>query len=131
MTKAAQGKLGAAIASNQVMYNLARRGIETRLLPWCAKRDVVVMAYSPLDRGRLPATKNLRDVAARHGVTPEAIAIAWTMRLPNLVTIPKATSLAHVRANLTAATIELSGADLALLDDDYKPPSGDVPLDME
>lgn len=131
MASAASGKLGASIASNQVMYNLARRGIETRLLPWCAKHDVVVMAYSPLDRGRLGATSGLRGIADRHGVTPEAIAIAWTMRRSNLVTIPKATAPEHVRANLMAASVALTDDDLALLDADYPPPKGDTPLDIE
>ena len=131
MAGALLGRHGAAVASNQVMYNLARRGIETRLLPWCAKPDVVVMAYSPLDRGQLAASKGLRAVASRHGVTPEAIAIAWTMRLPHLVTIPKATSPTHVHADLAAARISLTPDDLAVLDADYPPPEGDVPLDIE
>ncbi len=131
MASVATGKLGAAIASNQVMYNLARRGIEARMLPWCARHDVVVMAYSPLDRGRLKATKGLRAVADRHCVAPEAIAIAWTMRRPNLVTIPKATAPDHVRTNLAAASVALSADDLALLDADYPPPQGDTPLDIE
>jgi diketogulonate reductase-like aldo/keto reductase len=131
MARALGAKKGAAVSSNQVMYNLARRGIETRLLPWCAKQEVVVMAYSPLDRGRLKAGKGLKAVAERHDVTPEAVAIAWTMRLPHLVTIPKAASPKHLRADLAAARIVLSKDDLALLDRDYPPPKGDVPLDIE
>ncbi|MGD9536695.1 MAG: aldo/keto reductase [Alphaproteobacteria bacterium] len=131
MVRALGAKKGAAIASNQVMYNLLRRGIETRLLPWCAEQGVIVMAYSPLDRGRLKPSKGLKAVAARHGVTPEAVAIAWTMRLPHLVTIPKAASTKHLRDNLAAARLVLSEADLATLDADYPPPEGDVPLDIE
>lgn len=131
MVRALGARKGAAIASNQVMYNLLRRGIETRLLPWCAEQDVIVMAYSPLDRGRLKPSKGLKAVAARHGVTPEAVAIAWTMRLPHLVTIPKAASTKHLRDNLAAARLVLSEDDLATLDADYPPPKGDVPLDIE
>ena len=131
MARALGAKKGAAIASNQVMYNLLRRGIETKLLPWCAEQEVVVMAYSPLDRGRLKAGKGLKAVAARHEVSPEAVAIAWTMRLPHLVTIPKAASTKHLRDDLTAARIVLTGEDLAALDKDYPPPKDDVPLDIE
>ena len=123
-------KSGQKIACNQVLYNLARRGIENRLLPWCAKNDVAVMAYSPLDQGRLTLKPGLKAVAQRHNVTPEAIAIAWTMRQPHLCTIPKATSVDHLRANIAAASLSLSAEDLAALDADYPAPKGHQPLEM-
>ena len=123
-------KSGQKIACNQVLYNLARRGIEGRLLPWCAKNDVAVMAYSPLDQGRLTLKPGLKAVAQRHNVTPEAIAIAWTIRQPHLCTIPKATSVDHLRANIAAASLSLSAEDLAALDADYPAPKGHQPLEM-
>lgn len=123
-------KAGRQIACNQVLYNLARRGIEGRLLPWCVKNDVAVMAYSPLDQGRLGLKSGIKSVAKRHGVTPEAVAVAWTMRQPHLCTIPKAVDPDHLRATLTAATLSLSADDLAALDADYPPPKGDRPLEM-
>lgn len=121
---------GKRIASNQVMYNLARRGIERNLLPWCREHKVAVMAYSPLDQGSLQSTGALASVARRHNVTPETIAIAWTMRDPWVASIPKASNPDHVRANVAAAGIALTPEDLAELDRAYPPPKRDVPLDI-
>ena len=123
-------KAGQKIASNQVMYNLTRRGIERNLLPWCQKHKVAVMAYSPLDQGSLKSTGALASVARRHNVAPETIAIAWSMRDPWVASIPKTSNPAHVRANVAAAGIELTPEDLAELDNAYPPPKRDVPLDI-
>ncbi|MGE0093845.1 MAG: aldo/keto reductase [Alphaproteobacteria bacterium] len=123
-------KAGQKIASNQVMYNLTRRGIERNLLPWCRKHKVAVMAYSPLDQGSLKSTGALASVARRHAVAPETIAIAWTMRDPWVASIPKTSNPAHVRANVAAAGIALTPEDLAELDSAYPPPKRDVPLDI-
>ena len=121
---------GAAVAANQVMYNLARRGVERRLLPWCGDRGVALMVYSPLDHGRLAARPALDEVAARHGVTPECVAIAWGMREDIAASIPKASSPEHVRANAAALDLTLDAEDLAALDAAYPAPTRDVPLDM-
>jgi diketogulonate reductase-like aldo/keto reductase len=123
-------KAGKKITSNQVMYNLARRGIERNLLPWCQKHQVAVMAYSPLDQGSLKSTGALASVARRHNVAPETIAIAWTMRDPWVASIPKASNPDHVRANVAAAGITLTPEDLVELDSAYPPPKRDVPLDI-
>jgi len=123
-------KAGQKIASNQVMYNLTRRGIERNLLPWCQKHKVAVMAYSPLDQGSLKSTGALASVARRHDVVPETIAIAWSMRDPWVASIPKTSNPAHVRANVAAAGIALTPEDLAELDSAYPPPKRDVPLDI-
>jgi diketogulonate reductase-like aldo/keto reductase len=121
---------GKRITTNQVMYNLGRRGIERNLLPWCRQHKVAVMAYSPLDQGSLQATGALSAVARRHNVSPETIAIAWTMRDPWVASIPKTSNPAHVRANVAAAGIELTPDDLAELDRAYPAPKRDVPLDI-
>ena len=123
-------KLGPKVAVNQVMYSLARRGIERSLLPWCREHGVAIMAYSPLDQGSLKSTAALKAVAARHGVTPECVAVAWTMRDPLLVSIPKAVKADHLKANITAATLLLTSDDLAELERAYPPPKRDVPLDI-
>jgi len=120
---------GPAIGANQVLYNLERRGAERRLFPWCRERDVAIMAYSPLEQGRLSERGALERVAARHGVTPTQVAVAWTLRLPQVVSIPKAGRREHVRQNAAAAEIELTADDLAELDRDYPAPSRDVPLE--
>ena len=125
-------ELGApACATNQVLYNPAARGIEFDLLPWCAVRRMPVMAYSPVGQGgallRNPA---LASVAARHGATPAQVAIAWSLRLPGVISIPKASDPAHVAANAAAAAIELDPADRAEIDAAFPPPRRKQPLEM-
>jgi diketogulonate reductase-like aldo/keto reductase len=120
---------GARIAANQVLYNVERRGIERKLLPWCASKRVAIMAYSPLEQGRLRPNDGLRRVAERHNVSPIQVALAWTLRHDNLVSIPKATRKAHVLANAKAADIVLTEEDLADIDRAFPPPRRDVPLE--
>jgi len=118
-------------AANQVLYNLGTRGIEWDLLPWCRERDMPVMAYSPVGQGgRLLRDPAVAQVAARHGVTPAQIAIAWTLREPGVVAIPKAADLAHVRANAAAPSITLAPEDLAALDRAFPPPTRKRSLDI-
>lgn len=111
--------LGQGIAVDQVAYGLHRREIEAELLPWCSERGVVVMAYSPLAEGRLPRLEALVAVARRHGVTSECAALAWTLRHPQVVSIPKAVNPEHLRANALALALELTPEDLTELDAAY------------
>ena len=120
---------GSRVGVNQVLYNVERRGIERRLIPWCASRNVAVMAYSPLEQGRLRPHDALRRVAARHDASPAQIALAWTLRHDNVVAIPKASRLSHVRDNVKAADIVLTEEDLADIDGAFPPPRRDVPLE--
>jgi diketogulonate reductase-like aldo/keto reductase len=119
------------VATNQVLYNPGVRGIEFDLIPWCADRHIPVMAYSPVGQGgtllRNPA---LAEVAARHAATPAQIALAWTIRLPGIITIPKASDPAHVAANAAAAAIELTPGDLAAIDATFPPPRRRQRLEM-
>src|SRR3979411_3336919 len=87
------------IASNQVLYNLTHRGIEYALLPWCRARGIPIMAYSPVERGRLLKNRHLQRVARRQDATPAQVALAWVLRHTNVVAIPKASELEHVREN--------------------------------
>ena len=122
---------GSACAINQVLYNPEHRGIEFDLLPWCAERKMPVMAYSPVGQGgRLLRNKALAVVAGRHGVTPAQVALAWAIRHLHVMAIPKATDLAHVRANAAAVGLELSPADLSEIDGQYPPPRRASPLAM-
>lgn len=112
-----------ACAANQVLYNPEHRGIEFDLLPWCAGRGMPIMAYSPVGQaGRLLRAPVLTAVAARHNATPAQIAIAWSLRHPGIISIPKAGDAAHVRLNAAAADIMLSAEDLAEIDRAYPPP---------
>jgi diketogulonate reductase-like aldo/keto reductase len=122
---------GKNCAANQVLWNAETRGIEFDLIPWSAKNHVPVMAYSPVGQaGRLLRSKGLKSVAARHGVTPAQIAIAWTLRFPGVISIPKASTLAHVRENAAAGQIKLTEADLVEIDAAHPPPRGKKSLAM-
>lgn len=120
---------GVRVAANQVLYNVERRGIERRLLPWCASRNIAIMAYSPFDQGRIRPDKSLRAVAARHDASPAQVALAWTLRHANVVAIPKATRLAHVKDNAKATDIVFTEEDLADIDRAFPAPRRDVPLE--
>jgi diketogulonate reductase-like aldo/keto reductase len=120
---------GEAIAANQVYYNLERRGIERKLLPWCAEQGIAIMAYSPLEQKRLQKKDALRRVASRRDATPSRVAIAWTLRHDAVVAIPKAVKPEHVRDNAAAADLRLTEEDLAELDRAYPAPARDVPLE--
>jgi diketogulonate reductase-like aldo/keto reductase len=123
---------GAEVATNQVLYNLEQRGVEWDLVPWCRKHGLPVMAYSPLgsDSHRLRTHPVLKAMAARLGATPARIALAWLLRHPDVIVIPKASSEAHVRDNHAALTLELKPEELAELDRTFPPPTRATPLAM-
>jgi diketogulonate reductase-like aldo/keto reductase len=121
---------GTAVATNQVLYNLARRGIEADLLPWCRARKIPIMAYSPVEQGRILRDRALARVAARHGATPAQVALAWLLRQDDMMVIPKAASPSHMRENRAALDLVLSEADLAELGKAFPPPRGARPLEM-
>lgn len=121
---------GGAVATDQVLYNLTRRGIEYDLLPWCRKRGIPIMAYSPVEQGRLLSHPQLQGIADRHRATPAQVALAWVVRQEGLVAIPKAGTPAHVRENRVALDILLTDEDLAALDRVFPPPTGPQPLEM-
>jgi diketogulonate reductase-like aldo/keto reductase len=123
---------GANCSSNQVLYHIGSRGIEHDLLPWCREHRVPVMAYSPVggQGARLLRSKALVDVAKRHNATPAQIAIAWTIRHGNVISIPKASDPAHVRENAASGSIELAPEDIAAIDGAHPPPAGKQSLDI-
>ena len=121
---------GHGCVTDQILYNLLRRGPELDLLPWLAQHKVPVMAYSPVEQGRLTSHPALDKVAAQVGATPAQVALAWTLRHDGLIAIPKASSIAHVRENRAAADIVLSDADLATLDAAFPRPASRRPLEM-
>jgi diketogulonate reductase-like aldo/keto reductase len=121
---------GDQVASDQVLYNLSRRGIEHELLPSARKRGLTVMAYTPLEQGRILGSAVLRQLAARHQATPVQIALAWVIRQDGVVAIPRTSSTIHVRENAGALQIKLSASDLAELDSAFPPPTRRRPLEM-
>jgi diketogulonate reductase-like aldo/keto reductase len=121
---------GTAVTTDQVLYNLTRRGIEYDLLPWCRERSLPIMAYSPIEQGRLLGHRELQGVAARHGATPAQVALAWVLRQDGVSAIPRAGTPAHVQENRAALDLRLTEQDLAALDRAFPPPTGPRPLEM-
>lgn len=116
--------------TNQVLYNLSRRGPEHDLFPWCRERGIPLMAYSPIEQGRLLGNPALERVAERHDKTPAQIAVAWVLHQPMLCAIPKAATPEHVADNRAALDIVLTEQDLTELDREFPAPSGPVPLEV-
>ena len=123
-------KGGTQCAANQVLYNLTRRGIEFDLMPASRKRSMPIMAYSPLEQGRLTHRPALETVGKRHGASAYRVALAWTLRQDGVIAIPKAVRPEHVRDNVKALDIALTKDDLAALDRAFPPPRKKTALGM-
>ncbi len=121
---------GDGCAVNQILYNLTRRGPEHDLLPWLESHGIAAMAYSPVEQGRLLADQTLRRIAETIGATPAQVALAWTLRRGDVIAIPKAGSVAHVRDNRAAVDLILSDDDMAALDAAFPAPRSRRPLEM-
>jgi diketogulonate reductase-like aldo/keto reductase len=121
---------GRSTATNQVLYNLSRRGIEFDLIPWCQKRSMPIMAYSPIEQGRILRHPELQAIAARHNATAAQVALAWVIRQDGIIAIPKAGTATHVKENRAAANLKLAPEDFALLDRVFPPPNSPQPLEM-
>jgi diketogulonate reductase-like aldo/keto reductase len=113
---------GETVAADQVLYNLATRGIESDLALWCRERGIPIMAYTPLGHGRMLANPTLAEVARRHAATPAQVALAWLLCRDGTIVIPKASRAEHVRENRGALDLTLSAEDLAAIDQGFPPP---------
>ncbi len=120
---------GEAIATNQVLYNLAERGIEWELLPWCRDHGIPVMAYSPLNQGRL-RPEVLAQIGERHQANRYQVALAWLIQRDGVIAIPKAANRDHVEQNARAAEIAITYEEMKQLDRAFPPPGGPSPLAM-
>ena len=123
-------KGGEAVAADQVLYNLTRRGPEWDLLPWCRERGIAIMAYTPLGQGSMLRHQTLAEIARRRQATPAQIALAWLLGQDGTIVIPKAAHPEHVRENRGALQIALTEDDLAALDRAFPPPKGAAALGM-
>jgi diketogulonate reductase-like aldo/keto reductase len=121
---------GGNVQTNQVLYNLSRRGPEFDLAPWCAEHGIPLMAYSPVEQGALARNARLEVVAARHNATAAQVALAWAMAQPGVIAIPKAGRQEHVRQNAAALDIALTAEDFADLDRAFPPPTRKRGLEM-
>jgi diketogulonate reductase-like aldo/keto reductase len=121
---------GGSCATNQVLYNVTRRGPEFDLIPCMAERRRPLMAYSPIEQGRLPRGGALQRIGQKYGASPFQIALAWLLQKPDVIAIPKASSPDHVRDNHQALEIRLENEDLAAIDAEFPPPKRKRPLEM-
>jgi diketogulonate reductase-like aldo/keto reductase len=121
---------GDAIATNQVLYNLMQRGIEWDLIPWCKQHNIPIMAYSPVEQKAFVNHPKLEAIALQHDATPTQIALNWLLRQDNIISIPKATNLNHVRENRAALDITLTEEDIKEIDRIFPPPNRKQTLAM-
>jgi diketogulonate reductase-like aldo/keto reductase len=122
---------GRKCSANQVLYNLENREIEFDLLPWSRTHKIPIMAYSPVGHsGELLKNAVLRKIANRHNATPAQVALAWVLRQPEVIAIPKASTERHVRDNANSLKIKLTEEDLTALDREFPPPKSKKPLPM-
>ncbi|BAU64387.1 aldo/keto reductase [Stanieria sp. NIES-3757] len=121
---------GKAIATNQVLYNLMRRGIEWDLLPWCKDLHIPIMAYSPVEQKAFINHPKLRAIAKQHHATPTQIALNWLLKQDNIISIPKATNPNHVRENRAALDINLTEENIEEIDRIFPPPNRKQTLAM-
>ncbi|CAA9466780.1 MAG: Oxidoreductase, aldo/keto reductase family [uncultured Solirubrobacteraceae bacterium] len=121
---------GDAVATDQVLYNLTRRWPEAHLLPGCRELGIPLMAYSPIEQGRMLRHPALLEVAGRHGATPAQVALAWLLEHDDVIVIPKAASLDHVRENRQALALDLTTDDLTTLDAGFPAPRGRPAMEM-
>lgn len=128
MKKAINLPNGKQIVTNQVLYNLARRGIEWDLLPWCRQNNIPIMAYSPIEQQGILKNSQLKSVASRHNATPAQIGLAWLLQQSGIIAIPKASNPTHVKENSAALDIQLTQEDLTELDKAFPPPNRKMSL---
>ncbi|MBA8878320.1 diketogulonate reductase-like aldo/keto reductase [Phyllobacterium myrsinacearum] len=121
---------GAAVSVNQILYNLKRRGPEVALMPWCSSRSIPLMAYSPIEQGRLLNHPSLTGIAQELETTAAAVALGWVLSHDGVIAIPKSSNPEHIRSNRLAADLELTPAHLNALDRAFRRPTNRVPLEM-
>ena len=121
---------GPQVQTDQVLYNLTRRGVEHDLQPWLRQRGLPLMAYSPVEQGRLLSDRRLLDFASRQGVTPAQAALGWLLAQDDVIVIPKTASAGRVQENFDTLAHPLDPMAVAELDRLFPEPRGPVPLEM-
>ena len=107
----------APIVANQIPYSLADRSYVTNgVIEYCRQKDILVMAYEPVNKGNLHSNKTMEAIARAHNATIFQIALAWLVAQPRVVTIPMSFNPRHIQENFEAADIELTKDEMDLLD---------------
>lgn len=121
---------GENCAANQVLYNLSRRGVEFDLLPWCQEHKIPVMAYSPIEQGRILHHPELIHVAKAYQATPAQVALAFLLERDGVMPIPKTANLRRLQENRDAVDLDISDEDWERLDAAFPPPHRKMQLEM-
>jgi len=121
---------GGAVQVDQVLYNLTRRAIEWDLLPWCLEHGLPIMAYSPLEQGRIVEHPVLQGIARQYHATPAQVALAWVISHAGVCAIAEAGTVKHVRQNRAALDLRLREIDMLKLDEAFPPPIAPQPLEI-
>ena len=121
---------GANVAANQVLYNLSRRGVEFDLLPWCQNRNIPIMAYSPIEQGRILHHPELIRIAKANQATPAQVALAFLLKRDGVFVIPKTSNVERVRENRDCVSLDITDEDWKALDAAFPPPTGKRSLEM-
>ncbi|NRF12253.1 aldo/keto reductase [Agrobacterium pusense] len=121
---------GRNCAANQVLYNLSRRGPEFSLLPWCQQHGVPLMAYSPIEQGRILKNHELIRIAKAYQATPAQLALAFLLEREGIIAIPKSSNPARVEENRGATDLDITEEDWAALDAVFPPPTRKTALEM-
>ncbi|MGP4749573.1 aldo/keto reductase [Agrobacterium pusense] len=121
---------GRNCAANQVLYNLSRRGPEFSLLPWCQQNGVPLMAYSPIEQGRILKNHELIRIAKAYQATPAQLALAFLLEREGVIAIPKSSNAARVEENRGATDLDITEEDWAALDAVFSPPTRKTALEM-
>jgi diketogulonate reductase-like aldo/keto reductase len=121
---------GENVQTNQLLYNLTRRGLEWDLLPWLNAQKIPLMAYSPIEQARLLRNPKLVGFAQRHAMTPAQAALAWVLAQNNVIVIPKTSNPDRLRENIGALEYPLNQLQLDELNRLFPTPDGPQPLEM-
>ncbi len=119
---------GDACTTDQVLYNPEDRGIEFDLIPWSQRNGIPLMAYTPLGSKQLRSHPAIVSIARRHNATPAQVLIAWVLRVPEMIAIPKASAIEHVEDNAKSLDLTLTAEDLAEIDAAFPPPACKTPM---
>jgi len=121
----------APLACVQNEYSLLERTVEATLLPLCAAEQIALMAYSPYQQGKLltrtTRTEPLFAMAADYKVSPAQLALAWLLREPSVLVIPKAAREENLRANAAVLRLDIAAADLDALSAAFRSAVEQVP----
>lgn len=103
------------VACNEVRYSLTHRAVESELIPFCEREKLTVVAYSPLDTGKIPTKKVPSSLLEKYGMTPAQLMLNWVTYREAVVAIPKASTVGHVEEDAAAVSTRISGDDYQAL----------------